>query len=376
MKWRILKAVAVKECIHVVRDWRSLGISLAIPVLLLLLFGYALNMDLTDVPTIVWDQSGTPLSRDFQSLLEGSPYFRIVKRVDNYREIENGIGSGKALIAIVIPANFSSQIKSGRQVKLQAIIDGSEANTARFVQNYALVVSTIFNSNISLRINSARTHKTPTRIELQPRAWYNQDLRSRHVIVPGVIAIVMIIISAMLTSVTIAREWETGTMEQLISTPVAGVELILGKVFPYFLIGFLDLLISVVLGRFLFGVPLRGSIGLLFIVSSFFLSGSLFLGLLISIRLKKQVIANQTALIISYLPTLFLSGFVFSIDNMPRFLQNLSHIVPARYYISILKSIFLKGVGLEIIIGNALIMVFYAFLMFMLAHKSLRLKME
>ncbi|EKD83619.1 MAG: hypothetical protein ACD_39C00563G0002, partial [uncultured bacterium] len=173
-----------------------------------------------------------------------------------------------------------------------------------------------------------------------------------------------------------AREWETGTMEQLLSTPVTGPELILGKVIPYFCIGFLDLLISFVVGRWVFGVPFRGSVALLFILSGLFLSGSLFFGLLLSIKLKKQVLANQAALMSGYLPTLFLSGFVFAIPNMPWFLQKLSFIVPAKYFISILRGIYLKGVGMEVLWLNAMILAFYAIVVLKAAHANLKLKID
>jgi ABC-2 type transport system permease protein len=372
MNFRRFKAIARKESLHVLRDWRSLVISLAIPILLILLFGYALNMDLNDVPTIVWDQSNSPASREFISKIDGSVYFDIQNYADSYQQIEQALLTGKQLIAYIIPADFSRRVKLNKKPDVQVLLDGSDANTGRFALNYAFALGVIYGAEISQKPLS----HNPLKIELKTRSFYNQDLRSRNGIVPGVIAIVMIIIAAMLTSVTIAREWETGTMEQLVSTPVQHSELILGKIVPYFFIGMLDLCLAVLLGRFLFGVPLRGNAALLFAVSSFFLSGSLFLGLLLSIKLKKQVVANQAALMISYLPTLFLSGFVFSIGNMPKFLQILSAIVPAKYFINILKGIFLKGVGLEVLWLNALILVFYTFIMFFLARKNLKLQMD
>jgi len=376
VNFRRFKAVARKECIHVIRDWRSLGISLAIPALLLMLFGYALNMDLSNVPTIVWDQANNPESRNLIEFFHGSPYFQVIGKTSNYRDIEQALGSGRALVALIIPADFGSNVLQRRQPQAQIIVDGSDANTAAFALNYARAIGLIAGTSLQPYVPEDAARRQPLRITLKARSWFNQDLRSRNVIIPGVIAIVMVIIASMLTSVTIAREWETGTMEQLISTPVTGSEVIFGKVVPYFAIGFLDLLISFFVGRWVFGVPFRGNAALLFILSGLFLSGALFFGLLLSIKLKKQVLANQVALISGYLPALFLSGFVFAIPNMPWFLQKLSLIVPARYFVSILRGIYLKGVGLEVLWFNAMILTLYALIVVRAAQADLKLKID
>ena len=209
-----------------------------------------------------------------------------------------------------------------------------------------------------------------------PRAWFNPELRSQNNIIPGILAIVMVVIAAMLTSVTIAKEWETGTMEQLISTPLRVPELLFGKVTPYFVIGVADVAIAVALGQWLFHVPLRGNPGLLFAMAAVFLTGALFFGLVLSINLKSQVLANQIALVASYLPTLILSGFVFAISSMPVPLQWLTYIVPARYFIKLLRGIYLKGVGLETMWLSALLLAVYAGIMIIVAHKRMKLKLE
>ena len=273
MNWRRFKAVTRKETIHILRDWRSLIIALAIPILLILLFGYALNMDLNKVPTIVWDQCQTPESRKFISYISGSPYFKIQNYALSEHEIEEALWSGRQLVAFIIPTDFSRRVKVGRKADVQVIVDGSDANTGRFALNYAIALGKIYGTNISSGLPKNRT----MRIKIENRNFYNQDMRSRNGIVPGVIAIVMIIIAAMLTSVTIAREWETGTMEQLVSTPVEPVELILGKFVPYFAIGMTDLTLAVLLGRFLFSVPLRGNAALLFFYQVFSFPGPFFL---------------------------------------------------------------------------------------------------
>jgi len=374
---RRLSAVARKEFIHLIRDWRSLALSIAIPVLLIALFGYALTMDLSDVPTTVWDQSRTAESRELLSLFDGSPYFSLAWRVDNFRALQACLDDGRALVALVIPSDFADRIRGRRPVAIQAIVDGADANNGRLALGYVTAIGQIYNRTlVAQRLTGRNRAGTLVPLALEPRAWYNPDLQSRNVIIPGIIALVMVVIAAMLTSVTIAREWETGTMEQLISTPIRVPELVIGKVIPYFVIGLTDVAIAVAIGRLVFGVPLRGSPGLLFAMASVFLTGALFLGLLLSIVLKTQVLANQLALFSNYLPTLLLSGFVFGIHNMPLPIQAITFIIPARYFIVMLRGIFLKGIGLEILWLNALLLCLYALAMVILAHKKMTLKLK
>lgn len=370
-------AVARKEFLHVLRDWRSLVLALAIPALLILLFGYALNLDLNNVPTVVWDQSRTPESRDFLSYLSGSPYFKVQETYDSYRELQRDLEAGRAMVGIVIPSDFADAIRSERKVSIQCIVDGSDATRARLAQSYASGSAALYNQNLLVQRMGLRGKDVlATPIKLEGRAWYNPDLRSQNDTVPGIIVIVMIVIAAMLTSVTVAREWEMGTMEQLISTPIRPAELVFGKIVPYFAIGLADVAIAVVIGQVLFQVPLRGSTGLLFALASVFLTGALFFGLMLSIVLKKQMLSNQTALLASYLPTLMLSGFVFSIENMPVFFHYFTYLVPARYMIEILRGIYLKGVGLEILWLNGALLCLYAGIMALIANKRMKLRLE
>ena len=376
-RMRRARAVARKEFVHVVRDWRSLFLAIAIPMVLILLFGYALTLDLRDVPTVVWDQSQTPQSREFLSFLHGSPYFSFTRYHDNYRYLQQSLDSGSAMIAVVIPADFADKIAAGDIVTVQVIADGSDANTARLALGYTRALAAIYSQQLRIeRIRFTGIHPPVTPVNLVGRAWYNQDLRSQNVILPGILAVVMVVIAAMLTSVTVAREWEMGTMEQLISTPIRGPELVFGKVVPYFVIGMVDVALAVAMGKWLFGVPLRGNPGLVFATAAIFLSGALFFGLTLSIAMKSQVVANQLALVGSYLPTLLLSGFVFAIENMPLPLQIVTYIVPARYFITLLRSIYLKGIGLEVLWLNALLLTLYATVMIVVANKRMRLKLE
>ena len=368
-----LFAVARKEFIHVWRDWRSLVLAIAIPMLLIALFGYALTMDLKNVPTAVWDQSQTAESREFLSLLDGSAYFSVERREDNFHGLTDLLDSRRVMVALVISSDFSDRIRAGRQVTVQAVIDGADANNATLAKGYLTAIGQIYNQQV--QVSSWQRGPLTGRVTLETRAWYNPDMESRNVIIPGIIALVMVVIAAMLTSVTVAREWETGTMEQLLSTPIRVPELVLGKVVPYFVIGLLDVAIAVAMGCWIFDVPLRGSTGLLFLSASVFLTGALFLGLLLSIVLKTQVLANQIALFTGYLPTLMLSGFVFGIYNMPKAVQVITFIVPARYFIALLKGIFLKGIGLEILGLNMALLTLYAALMVILCHRKMKLKL-
>jgi ABC-2 type transport system permease protein len=377
MKFQRLLAIVKKEFLHVLRDWRSLYLSLAIPVILIMLFGYALTLDLRKVPTVVLDQSRSARSRELIALFAGSPYFSMVGYPDTYPELQLALDRGKAMIALVVPSDFAEKIAAGKSTRIQILADGSDANTSRLAMGYASTIGMIYSSQVTVeRMQALGKDPMAQPVEMVSRSWYNPDLRSQNVIIPGIIAIVMVVIAAMLTSVTVAREWETGTMEQLISTPLKGPELVFGKVIPYFLIGMTDVAIAVTLGKWLFRVPIVGNAGLLFAMAAIFLSGALFWGMTLSIVLKSQVLANQIAIVSGYLPTLILSGFVFAIENMPLPIQIITYIVPARYFIAILRGIYMKGIGLEILFVDALLLSIYAAVMILIANKKLKFKLE
>ena len=377
MNLRRLAAVARKESIHVIRDWRSLTLALAIPLIMILLYGYALTLDLRQVPTVVWDQSRTVQSRELLSLFQGSPYFSLVGYHDSYGDLQRDIDRGRAMVAIIIPGDFADKVQSGKHVAVQVIVDGSDANTSRLATGYATTIGMVYARTVgSERMEIKGKGKLNPPVELVQRSWYNPDLRSQNVLIPGIIALVMIVVAAMLTSVTIAREWETGTMEQLISTPLRGPELIGGKVIPYFIIGMADVALAVAMGKWIFDVPVVGNAGLLFAMAALFLTGALFFGLTLSIVMKSQTLANQAAIMAGFLPTLLLSGFVFAIENMPVPLQIITYIVPARYFIAILRGIYLKGIGLEILWIDALFLLVYSLVMITIANRKFRFKLE
>ena len=347
MNLRRVRAIANKEFIQIWRDPRSLGLGIAIPVILIVLFGYALSLDIDHVPTVVWNQDKSKESVDFLLNFKNSVYFSINAYYDNYRDIERDINYGRAMIGIVIPKDFSHYLNSSQKAPVQVILDGSDSNTAQIALGY--VQSVVYTYNIKAITNALRKAGAPfiKLLDFRPRVWFNQDFESKNFIVPGLIAIIMMIIAALLTSLTVAREWERGTMEQLISTPVRPAELITGKFIPYFVIGLLDLAIAVLMGKFVFEVPLRGELFLLFILSSIFLTGALALGIYISTVAKNQLMASQMALLISFLPTFLLSGFTYEIFNMPKVVQAFTYFIPARYFITILRGIYLKDVGIS-----------------------------
>jgi len=371
-----IRAVARKELVHIIRDPRSLGMSIAIPMMMLLLFGYALTLDVDNVPLVAWDQDGTHASREFLSRFTGSPYFSLWGHIDSYRELEEAVDSGQALAALVIPAGFAGKTEAGRVVPVQLIVDGSDSNTAAISIGYAQAITALYSRDIALQeLRRVGISAVKEPLDTRTRIWFNPQLESKNFIIPGLIAVIMMIIAALLTSLTIAREWERGTMEQLISTPVKVPELIAGKLIPYFSIGLFDVLLAVLMGEFLFQVPLRGSVGLLFAMAAIFLVGALSLGILISITTRNQLLASQLAIVTTFLPTFLLSGFVYAIGNMPQAIQIVTYIIPARYFMVILKGIYLKGIGLEILWVEAGLLTLFGILMIVIANVKFRKKL-
>jgi ABC-2 type transport system permease protein len=368
-----LKAVAKKEFLHVLRDPRSLMMGIGMPMLLLFLFGYALTLDVDRVPLVVWDQAGTAQSREFISRFSGSRYFDLKQHTSAYRAIEEAVDRREALIALVIPPDFDRLLSRGERVPVQTVLDGSDPSTATIALGYAEAAAATFSRDIALkqmqntprppfpsppdsggetgwvgRQGGGGMTKVPS-LELKSRVWFNTDMVSRNFIFPGLIGVVMMIMAAILTSLCIAREWETGTMEQLIATPVSGLELIFGKLAPYFCIGVLDLILCVCVGEFVFNVPLRGSLVLLAALVLLFLFGALSFGILLSIITKSQLLASQLAIVTTVLPAFLLSGFIFPIENMPLPIQAVTRLISARYFVFILRGIYLKDVGLAVL---------------------------
>jgi ABC-2 type transport system permease protein len=351
-----LLAIARKELLQLRRDTRSLILAFLLPVLLLILFGYAISWDVRNIHTSVLDGDRSARSRELIDAFRASGYFTFVDNLERPGEIGALFDRGTVQVALVIPAGFAADLSAGRTATLQAIVDGSDANTATIVLAYSEAIVRTWSSRVQLQGATARGLP----ITAESRVWYNEELASRNMIVPGLVAVIMMIIAAMLTSLTIAREWERGTMEQLAATPVSRVEVVLGKLLPYLGIGLADVVVSAVLGVILFDVPFRGSAALLMVFSFLFLTGALGLGMFISAATKSQVLATQAAMIATYLPSFLLSGFMFAIEVMPAPLRAVTFLVPARYFLVVTRGIFLKGVGLEVLHTQGLLMIAFA----------------
>lgn len=376
MNWRRTRAMFRKEMLHILRDPRSLIAALAQPLLMLMLFGYALSLDVDHIPLYVYDQSNTPQSRELIEEFRGSRYFTIAGQEQGYRPIDRAMDQRRALVGLVIPYDFATKLATASEpATIQLLIDGSDSNTASIAVGYAEGLAAGFTSRMREDAQSMRAGQVlAPAVEARVRVWYNTDLVSRNYIVPGLIAVILSIIASILTSLTIAREWENGTMEQLLSTPVRPVEVALGKLGAYFVLGVADMMLSLGTALWVFDVPFKGSPVLLLVSSCVFLFGALSTGILISATTRSQLAAYQLSTLTSFLPAFLLSGFIYSIGNMPRIIQAIALFVPARYFINIIKGVFLKGTGLEILWLDFLLLVGYAVIVFRGAARKLRQK--
>ncbi|MEN6622693.1 MAG: ABC transporter permease [Smithella sp.] len=372
MNYTRLKAVIRKEFYHLIRDYRSLYLAFAIPLLLIILFGYALSLDVDNVKTVVIDYDKTELSRDFLTRLTASPYFRITYLDETKKAVEY-LDNNLASAVIVIPPDFMKNIRADRTAELQIIIDGSDPNFAGIIRNYLTVICERYNQKLLMNfLNRQNLSKLNPPADGRIRVWFNEDLESRNFIVPGIIALIIMIVAALLTSLVIAREYENGTMETIKSLPLRAGEFYLGKAAPYFLIALTDVLIAMISGQILFGVAMKGHFWLMLIATSLYIFVALSLGLFISNVTKSQMIANQMAILLTYLPSLLLSNFVFPIINMPAFLQYITYLVPARYYIDILMGIYLRNTGFSYLWFDMLILFAFFAILSMLNFRILR----
>lgn len=342
-----IKAIARKEFYHLIRDFRSMYLAFVIPLLLIFMFGYALSLDVDNVKTVIVDQDKTGLSRDFIRKLDASAYFDIIRYLDDSQAAVRYLDQGVTTMALVIPPGWTEDLKADREASLQILLDGSDPNFAGLSRGYITAFVEAYNRDRLLSfLNRKGMEKIKPPVDGRIRVWFNEDLDSRNFIVPGIIAIIIMIVGAMLTSLVIAREYENGTMETIRSLPIGGGEFLLGKAIPYFLIALTDVLVAVFMGQVLFGVVMKSSFWLMVLASAIYISVALCLGLLISIATKSQLVANQMAILITFLPSLLLSNFVFPVGNMPKVFQILTYVIPATYFIDILNGIYLRSLGL------------------------------
>jgi len=329
-----VRAMARKEWRHLMRDPRSLALILLMPTMLLFLFGYAIRLDVSEAPIGVLQQSPDAVSEALTARFDASNAFHVAGRFGDIRTLRDALAAGDVWAGLVIPRTFAGDLENG-DARVQLLLDGVDANTARLLRNYATLMVTAFAAE--------RGRGAP--FVVQDRAWFNQGRESRIGIVPGVIAIVMAVIGALMTSLTIAREMESGNLVMLRTAPLTRAEFLAGKLVPYFLIGMADLAVATAAASWIFGVPLRGPVTGLIVVSALFLLVVMLQGALISINTGNQLLASQVSLISTFLPAFLLSGFIYAIDNMPTALQYITLIVPARYFVALSRVIFLKGLS-------------------------------
>lgn len=376
MRLHRMLAVARKEFLQIRRDTRSLAIVVAMPVILMWAFGYGVSFDTKHIPVYVFDRDGSRQSMEFLKRFQASEYFHVVRAVDSYRDLTAAIDAGKCQLAIVVPQNFSADIRTGGSAHVQAIVDATDGNTANVGMNYAEAVVRAYGQEVQLDWLRQQGQKgAPPPVSVETRTWFNEDLESSANIVPGVIVMVMAVVGTFLTSLTIAREWERGTMEQLISTPVRPLEIMLGKLGPYLLIGMADTILCALMGVYWFGVPFRGQVGVFLFSSFLFLCVVLAQGYLLSVVAKSQLAASQAAMLSTFLPAFLLSGFMFPIDQMPGFIQLFTYIIPARYFMSILRTVFLKGSPIVFLWGDLIALAIFASVLGLVATQAFKKKL-
>ena len=342
-----LSAIIRKEFYHIIRDYRSLSLAFAIPLFLIIMFGYALSLDVDHVRTVVVDYDRSPSSRDFIEKISASAYFDLLANLDSTDSVNEWLDGDRASVAVIIAPGFAANIGADREAIVQILVDGSDPVFAGAVRSYLTAFTEQHNAQLLFSfLNRQGLETIHPPVEGRIRIWFNEDLESRNFIIPGIIAIIIMIVGAMLTSLVIAREYEEGTMETIKSMPITSGEMLLGKAIPYFFIAFADVLLAMLLGQALFGVVMKGNFWLMLAGTSLYLICALSLGLLISTITRSQLMANQGALLFTYLPSMLLSNFVFPIVNMPQVLQWITYAVPARYYIDILVGVYLRNTGL------------------------------
>lgn len=375
MSIRRIKAISYKEFIHLFRDIRSLMVIILVPVILLVLFGYALKLDVENVSIGVLDFSNSERSKEYIAGFDATSAFNVNYHLSNYEEAEYLLDTNKIKMILVIKSDFDKELNTQYNTKVQAIVDGSDITTASSIINYVTGITAEYNrSFIEYVLRNNQINVAFGTVIPEIRYWFNEDMRSVNYLFPGLVAIIMSVVAGFLTSLTISREWETGTMEQLIPTPVTEGEVITGKLITYFLIGLIDVIIYILMGEFLFHVPLMGNSLLVFLFATIFLMCMLSFGIFVSIVMKSQLASSQVTTTTTMLPAFLLSGFVFDINNMPVVIQWITYLFPARYFVDILRGLYLKGVGIEYLYINAGFLIFYSVILLVLCRLLFKLR--
>lgn len=363
-------AFVKKEFLHIFRDQRTLLILFGMPFLMVLLFGFALTNEIKKANIAILDNDHGTHSRQLINRLLSSGYFQLRENLRTYAEMETAFRQGTVKLVLVLPPNFSNDYEHGQSAQVQLISDASEQNRAISMTNYATAIIRDYTSELH------PTTRQPMQIDIVSRLVYNPELKGAFVFVPGVMAVVLLLISAMMTSITIAREKEVGTMEVLLVSPLNQGQILFGKMLPYLVLSFINGCLIIVLGVFLLGIPLHGSLFLLLAITLLYILLSLSLGLLISSITNTQLLAMFGSMIVLLMPSLFLSGFLFPISSMPSVLQYISVIIPAKYYISLVKDIMIKGAGLSVIWQNSAVLLFMTLVLIGLTLRNLKPRLE
>jgi ABC-2 type transport system permease protein len=366
-----MRGLVRKEFLQVMRDPSSIAIAFLMPVVLLLLFGYGVSLDAEHVPIALVVEHPDADTASFTAVFRRSRYFRPVD-FSGMRTAEEAMRNGLVDGIVHLSVDFSRRLREPGGTPVQVIVNGIDANNARLISGYVEGAWSIWLRHTA----DAGGTSFDMPVQVEQRVWFNSELRSRNFLVPGLIAVIMTLIGALLTALVMAREWERGTMEALMVTPVTMKEILLGKLIPYFLLGMGGMALSVIMAVWQFGVPLRGSLPVLFIASSLFLLVALGMGLLISTLAKNQFVAGQVAIIVTFLPAFILSGFIFDIDSMPRPIQVFTHVIAARYFVSILQTLFLAGNVWRVVLPNALALILMAALFFGVIRRKSRKRLE
>lgn len=375
MNFRRVKAVSYKEFIHLFRDPRSLLIIIFIPLLLLILFGYALKLDVENVAIAIIDNDKSKDSREYIAKFKSSYAFDVKYIASTYKYAEHLMNTDKIKAFIVIKNGFGKNISNGSKANVQAVVDGSDVSTASSIINYISGITLLYNDVVIEKISKTNTGYVSMGVAIpELRFWFNEEMRSVNYLFPGLVAIIMSVVAGFLTSLTISKEWENGTMEQLIPTPLTEWELIIGKLFTYFVIGFIDIVLYLFMGEFVFHVPLKGSATLTLFFGTLFLFSMLSFGIFISTAMKSQLASSQITSLATMLPAFLLSGFIFDIANMPYIIQLITYAFPAKYFVTILRGIYLKGVGFEYLYLNGVFLLIYSIIMLLLCRLKLRMR--